>query len=361
MAAGPRSVEVSCRQIALRLCGYGVTPSGWDVGWDLNREYELVNHLAAERSIRSRIGVSIDVTHPADILQFTVDAERLGVEQLWLTQVSESVDALSIIAAAFTLTERIRIGTSIVPIYPLHPLAMAQQANTVGALGAGRFRLGVGPSTKSRVKRVYGLEMTSPLAYLGEYVSILRDVLWTGTVDHEGPSFTAKMTLDNDAMQVPVLTSALGKSAFRQAGAIADGAISWNCPPSYLQSVALPAITEGATSVGRSVPPLVAHICVALTADRDLAMEAGRTHLSFYVRHPFYSSMFAVAGYPISDDGSVPEGLIESLVIMGDENQVADGLRSLLDSGIDDVLISNFPVEGRHESDRRLMKLIGSL
>src|SRR5829696_8027414 len=105
-----------------------------------------------ERSRRSRVGIAIDVYSPKPILDFIEAAEAAEVEQLWLGQVSETADALTMFAAALQRTQNVRLGMSIVPTYPLHPLALAQQAATVGTLAGGRFRLGIGPSTKSRVK-----------------------------------------------------------------------------------------------------------------------------------------------------------------------------------------------------------------
>ena len=44
--------------------------------------------------------------------------------------------------------------------------------------------------------------------------------------------------------------SALRPNAFRLAGEIADGAISWVCPLPYLRDVAVPALKQGAAKVG---------------------------------------------------------------------------------------------------------------
>src|SRR5215207_342260 len=94
---------------------------------------------------RSRIGISLGSPAAATLLDAISEAEAAGVEQLWMTQGSVSVDALTVYATAFGRTTSIRLGTSIVPTYPRHPLALAQQAATVDALGHGRLRLGVGP------------------------------------------------------------------------------------------------------------------------------------------------------------------------------------------------------------------------
>jgi len=57
-----------------------------------------------------------------------VAAEAAGVQQIWMTQSTPAPDTLTIFAAAAAQTARVRMGTAIVPTYPRHPLALAQQA-----------------------------------------------------------------------------------------------------------------------------------------------------------------------------------------------------------------------------------------
>jgi alkanesulfonate monooxygenase SsuD/methylene tetrahydromethanopterin reductase-like flavin-dependent oxidoreductase (luciferase family) len=72
-----------------------------------------------------------------------------------------------------------------------------------------------------------------------------------------------------------VLISTLGKKAFQLAGEIADGALSWMCPVPYLLRTGIPALRTAAAAVGRSAPPLVAHVMVALSQDRHSVLAAG--------------------------------------------------------------------------------------
>src|SRR5687767_13646139 len=88
-----------------------------------------------ERSRRARIGVSVSAPDLQTLLRAVEEAEAVGVAQLWMTQNPTSLDSLTVFAAALARTQRIRLGTSIVPTYPRHPLALAQQAATVSALG----------------------------------------------------------------------------------------------------------------------------------------------------------------------------------------------------------------------------------
>jgi F420-dependent oxidoreductase-like protein len=315
---------------------------------------------AAASAHRERVGISISAASPPALVDMIVEAEAAGVAQLWMTQNPISNDALTIFAAAFGRTERVRLGTSIVPTYPRHPLALAQQAATVAALGPGRLRLGVGPSHRPAIEGHYGLPMEAPLAHLKEYVGVLRDALWHGQIEHQGRFFTARATFGRTA-SIPLLVSALGGGAFQLAGEISDGAISWNCPPAYLVDVALPALRAGAQAAQRPRPPLVAHAWVALSDDVAVVRAAGKRRLGYYAQLPFYASMFAAAGYPVEADGSLSDALIDSLVIRGDEAAVAARIDELLGSGLDELLLTAIPLGNEADERRRLFGLVGQL
>jgi alkanesulfonate monooxygenase SsuD/methylene tetrahydromethanopterin reductase-like flavin-dependent oxidoreductase (luciferase family) len=169
------------------------------------------------RPPRDRVGISVSAPDAATLLGVIQEAEAAGVAQLWMTQNPTSLDALTIFAAALGHTAHVRLGTSIVPTYPRHPLALAQQAATVSALGPDRLRLGVGTSHRPTIEGAYGLAMEAPLAHLREYVAVLRGALWEGKVDHQGQFFTARATL-SQAPRPPLLIAALGEGAFRLAG-----------------------------------------------------------------------------------------------------------------------------------------------
>lgn len=318
-----------------------------------------VGDTAARPDLRERVGISIAAPDAAELLDVIVEAESSGVRQLWMTQGPPSFDALTIYAAAFQRTRQIRLGTSIVPTYPRHPLALAQQAATVAALGPGRFRLGIGPSHRPAIETVYGLPMEAPLAHLREYVDILRAALWEGRVEHRGRFFTANVKL-SQTPRVPLLVSALGEGAFHLAGQIADGAISWNCPLSYLRDTALPALQAGAQAAGRPTPPLVAHSWVALSEDAPAVRAAARNALTMYARLPFYANMFAAAGYPVQD-GTVSDALIDTLVIMGDPATVAARLKDALATGLDELLLTSVALGDAPTERTRLMQLVGQL
>src|SRR6266705_1949385 len=161
--------------------------------------------------------------------------------------------------------------------------------------------------------------------------------------------------------QIPLLISALGEKAFRLAGEVADGAISWVCPVPYLLDTALPALRAGAQAQNRSVPPLVAHIPVAMSTDEAAVQAAAMQRISFYTKAPFYAHMFAAAGFPIAADGTGIATLVKALVVAGNEAQVEKRLRELIASGLDELLLMLVPVADEVREREQLMQVICSL
>jgi F420-dependent oxidoreductase-like protein len=267
---------------------------------------------------------------------------------------------LTVLAAAAVRTTTIRLGTAIVPTYPRHPLALAQQALALGDLAPERLRLGVGPSHRPFIEGIYGLPMPSPLAHLREYVTVLRAALWQGQVDYQGRFFRVQVSLPRTP-RTPILISALGEKAFHLAGELADGAISWMCPVPYLLEQALPALQAGAAKSGRPTPPLVAHLPVALGQDRQAIRAAARQQLGGYRQFPFYVQMFAEAGFPVASDGTMSDALLDSLVVFGDEAIIAARLTDLLAQGLDEVHVKPLLMARPEDEQARLARLLRQL
>ena len=132
---------------------------------------------STQHPARERVGLAIYGTDSAETLSAIAAAEAAGVRQVWMTQSTPAPDTLTIFAAAAMRTTSTRLGTAIIPTYPRHPLALAQQALALGDLAPGRLRLGIGPSHRPTIEGVYGIPMAAPLKHLREYVAVLRAAL----------------------------------------------------------------------------------------------------------------------------------------------------------------------------------------
>ncbi|MBI3966172.1 MAG: LLM class flavin-dependent oxidoreductase [Chloroflexi bacterium] len=307
------------------------------------------------------IGIAVHNPNPVETLAAIRRADELGIKAAWLTTGSPGPDALTLFGAAAVQTERILLGTSIVPTFPRHPLVMVQQALVVGHLAPGRLRLGVGPSHKPTIETTFGIAFERPVEHLREYVAILKAALGPGSVDFEGKRFSVHAKVAQP-VEVPVMISALRGTSFRVAGEIADGAISWICPTPHLAQVAVPALREGAAAAGRPTPPLVAHAWVAASTDKAAVYAAARQYVSHYPKMPFYANMFAEAGYPEALDGTLSDAMIDAVVIHGGDQAVVDGLRARVAAGATEVIGSLLPVgPDRRPVEDRTMRVIAEM
>jgi alkanesulfonate monooxygenase SsuD/methylene tetrahydromethanopterin reductase-like flavin-dependent oxidoreductase (luciferase family) len=307
---------------------------------------------------RERVGLAIARLDTTTMIKTFIAAEAAGVRQVWSTQSPFQADTLTAFAAAAVQTKTLRLGTAIIPTYPRHPLTMASQALALNDLAPGRLRLGIGSSHRPTIEGIYGMEMEKPLEHLREYIEIVRAALWKGEVDHQGQFFKVKATLPRTA-QSPLLTSVLRENAFKLAGEIADGALSWLCPVPYLLKTGLPALRASTQEHGRPVPPLVAHVLVATSQDRPAVIKATRAQIQSYGKLPFYASMFADAGYPVDAQGNISDNLIGSLVISGSTTTITERLKELLASGLDELMVLPVPVQQAESELHQLMQLIG--
>jgi F420-dependent oxidoreductase-like protein len=310
---------------------------------------------------RERVGLVVDGTNAASAVKTIVSAEAVGVRQIWMVQPPSGPDTLTTLSAAATKTSTVRLGTSIVPTYPRHPLVLVQQALSLYDIAPGRLRLGIGPSHQAIIEGIYGLPQTTPLAHLREYVKVLRAALWEGKVDHHGQFFNVVVTLPRTT-QTPVLISTLGKKAFELAGEIADGALSWVCPVPYLLNTGIPTLRTAAAANRRSTPPLVAYLSIALSQDRHSVIAAGHRVLDMYAKLPFYAKMFADAGFSLTAGQTlVPDSLVDSLIVSGNEATVTERLNELLAAGLDELMVTLVPIKDAVDELTRLMHLIGQL
>jgi F420-dependent oxidoreductase-like protein len=310
----------------------------------------------------SGIGLVLNRPNPSVALRAIARAEQRGIAQVWSTVGGSNPDAVTVFAAAALRTQRITFGTAIVPVYPRHPLVLATQALVLADLAPGRFRLGVGPSHKPTVEGMFGIPMRRPLDYLREYVTVLRQLLWEGQAEYSGAFFDVHGGLPAGVTppRTPILTSALRAAAFRLAGEVADGALSWLCPIPYLLQTALPALRAGAAAAGRPTPPLVAHVPVAVHTDRAAIRTKGGAFLGRYGRLPFYANMFADAGFPMQPDGSPSTALIDGLILAGGPVEVAARLRQIQEAGLPELMVMVVPIEDQESEEAALLDALAA-
>ncbi len=102
-------------------------------------------------------------------------AEELGYASAYVTHVAGR-DALQVSMAYAQRTERIRVGTGVVPIYSRTPATMAQEAATIDDASGGRMMLGIGVSHRPVVEFWHGQQIGKPVTEMREYTAIVRAI-----------------------------------------------------------------------------------------------------------------------------------------------------------------------------------------
>lgn len=288
-----------------------------------------------------RIGAAAMGGDSNQVLARVRDFEERGIHAAWLTVGGANLDGVTLMAAAGVQTERILLGTCIVPMWGRHPVAAAQQVQVAAQLSGNRFRFGIGPSHERGMKAVFGADYRTPLTALREYLAIVRGLLERGAVEFEGAVYRATATLPAPVPGVPVMASALRPRSYELCGELADGAISWVSPGAYLRDVALPAMERGAARAGRPTPPLIAHAPVCVHDDAGEVRAAVREQLANYPRLPFYQAMFAEAGFPeAGETEGWSDAMIDAVVLAGSEERVAERIAETFELGASEVIVS---------------------
>ncbi|MAW51206.1 MAG: LLM class flavin-dependent oxidoreductase [Geminicoccus sp.] len=294
-------------------------------------------------------GVSVEAGSAPECVGLIQQAENAGVGAAWTNMgAAGPVDMMPVLAAAGAQTERIMLGNAIVHTWSRQPAVFAEEALAIEQLAPGRYRLGIGPSTAFFVERMYGASYTKPLTNLREYLTTVRALVNEGSVKFKGEHVSLRWRLLGEPTPLPVMASALRPKSYSLCGELADGAISWMSPLKYLSEVALPALEEGAKKAERETPPLVAHVPVAVTTDRDDAFNRAREQVGYYAEVPNYQGMFAMAGYDVS--GGYTDEMLEDLVVWGTEDEVVEKLQRWTAGGMSEVIASTLYGADREES-----------
>ncbi len=286
-----------------------------------------------------RIGIMCGATAAPggldDLVGQAQDLEARGFATMWLANIF-GIDAITAMAVIGRETKRIELGTAVVPSYPRHPTALAQQALTTQAACAGRFALGIGLSHKLVIEDMLGLSYERRAKHMREYLAVLGPLLRGEPVKFEGEEYRVNLGLDvPNATPVPLLIAALGDQMLRIAGRDADGSILWMTGPETIESHIGPKLRAAASTAGRAAPRIVAGLPIVLTNDADAVRERIGKMLAMYGQLPSYRAMLDKEG------AAVPE----AVAIVGDESSLDAAMARLRDIGVTDFDAAIIPAE----------------
>jgi 5,10-methylenetetrahydromethanopterin reductase len=273
-----------------------------------------------------------------------------GFRRVWMAQLPNDPDLLTILAVAFHEVDTIEIGSGVVPIQVQHPTQLAQRALTLNQIAGGRFTLGLGTSHKMVTEQMWGISYEKPLRRMREYLDGLLPLLAGQAADAVGETTTTRGSLQIPGAPTPnVYIAALGPQMLRLAGRRTAGTLTWMTGPKTLAEHVGPALREAAAEAGReeSAVRVAASLPVSVTEDIDAARARAAEEFAIYGQLPSYRAMLDREGYSGPEDAA----------IIGDENTVSERLDELAKAGVDEFAAVTFDPspEGR-ERTRALLR-----
>ena len=226
-------------------------------------------------------------------------ADELGFDAAYVTHIAGR-DSLTVLMGYAATTERIRLGTGVVPIFSRTPATMAQTAATIDEYADGRMVLGLGVSHRVTVENWHGQKIEKPVTEMREYVAAVRAILRAEPPPDATyfPTKFAFMGYEARA-ELPIYVAALSPNMLRLAGELADGVMLWLCSPAYIRETVIPGVRRGLERAGRSPDgfDVVAAVPIALTDDVESARATLRQDLVPYASLPFYRAMLESSGF----------------------------------------------------------------
>jgi 5,10-methylenetetrahydromethanopterin reductase len=280
--------------------------------------------------------------------RYAVDA---NFDSFWVSQIFGVDPIVALAAIASEVKPLSEVGTSVVPLYGRHPLALAAQARTAQSALGGRFTLGIGPSHQMVVEGFFGESYRRPATRTAEFVEAIAPLLRGEQTNVDGDELTSHGWLTIDSEPVPLLLAAMGPRMLDLAGRRTAGtSLGLAVGPTTIARHIVPIISEAAADAGNPSPRVKALVGIAVTDDPESAYQHSVTQSTMYADLPAYRAMLDREGVQTPAD----------LLIAGTEDEVTDGLLRYVDAGATELRIgvSSFDDATEHRSRDYLADLL---
>jgi F420-dependent oxidoreductase-like protein len=305
--------------------------------------------------------------------QQVVELEKAGLDVVWVAE-AYGFDGPSLMGYLAALTERVQIGSAILPIYTRTPTLLAMTAAGLDALSDGRFQLGLGASGPQVIEGWHGVPYDRPIGRTREIIDVCRQV-WARErpLVHSGPSYTVPLPADQGSglgkplkiighpvrPRIPIWVAALGEKNVEMTAEVAEGWLPFLFVPEKAKEVWGAALDRGKAKRDASLGPLqVAAGGLLAIGDGDdvtALRELARPMMALYVGgmgakgRNFYNDVVRryghereaeeiqelyLAGKKDEAAALVPDDLLEAASLCGPSGYVAERIAAFKDAGV---------------------------
>uniref|UniRef100_UPI002739657E glucose-6-phosphate dehydrogenase (coenzyme-F420) n=2 Tax=Nocardia TaxID=1817 RepID=UPI002739657E len=263
--------------------------------------------------------------------------------QPWRHEGGHAPFSLAWMTAVGERTSRIQLGTSVLtPTFRYNPAVIAQAFATLGCLYPERIMLGVGTGEAlNEIATGYKgqwPEFKERFARLRESVDLMR-ALWSGDrVDFEGQYYSTvgASIYDVPPAGIPVYIAAGGPVVARYAGRAGDGFICTSGKGMDLYTEKLiPAVTEGAEKVGRTLGDIdrMIEIKISYDIDPELALENTRFWAPLSLTAEQKHSITDPIEMEAAADALPIEQIAKRWIVASDPDEAVEQVKPYVDAG----------------------------
>jgi F420-dependent oxidoreductase-like protein len=319
-------------------------------------------------------------------------AEAAGYESVWAAE-SYGSDVVSILAWLAPQTTTINLGAAIMQVPARPPAAAAMAGATIDKLSGGRFIFGFGPSGPQVSEGWYSVPYAKPWGRTREYIEVVREIIAReGPVEHSGEHYqlplpggegkALKLNFHPERSEIPVFVGAIGRRSVEMAAEIADGWIPIFFSVDAFESTWGEHLEAGFAKGGRERSDLEVSpsLQVAIDGDLEAARNVVKAGLVLYFggmgsrKTNFYVDLAHRFGFgEVADevqrrfqDGdrggafeALPDEIVDSISLVGPEDEVAERVERFRSAGIDRLIVS--PVHVDTEQQLHTLERLASM
>lgn len=283
-------------------------------------------------------------------LEYVHTAERLGFDTVWAEGNPFKREPFSMLGVFARETKAVQLGLAVASVYLMHPIIMASMAATVDELSGGRMRLAIGCSSTHALEPL-GMRQSKPIGHVREAVEAVRELLRGGAAEYEGEIFTLRGVPLSAASgkKIPIFAAGEAPKLQTAIAEVADGLIFPLANSDY-NARALENVERGLSNAGRTRGDLtlVAYQRFWTVDDPEADGELLRRLAArlVYRVSPAARRQMGLdeqqAGRWMEDPATIPQSLINELIVIGDAARSEAGVRAIAQLGFDELVL-DFP------------------
>jgi len=303
-----------------------------------------------------------NIQYELEIAQY---AEERGFSEIWQADTRLARDCIVMMSALLTKTERLRIGSGVLPIWTRNPAVIAATWSTMWELGGsidgrGRVMLGLGAWWEPIASRV-GVARVKPLRAMREHVEAIRQLFTMEEVTYNGTFVNLDRVRldvafgDTSLRDIPIYIGATGDKMLEMAGEICDGVVlNYVVSVDYIRR-AVDLVERGAKKAGKTLqdvdrPELL--VCCLSDKDPGAAMAEGKKLVAYYlatephimkasnVSEELLEKVQSIMSWPATEadyiraSAVIPDDVVRGLMAVGTSDECRAKVKEYIEAGV---------------------------